>query len=206
MRISLALLLALLLAALAGCQPISPEPLTESEATTIEVAGNSFAPTGIAVVDALAHTIATKDLAAFADAIHYTEIPCTNAEGLGGPPPCPEGQPEGTVVAVLPIVESHLHFADAANLNPVMMLDLDPLYAVYEAPDVTTSVYAFPELEIEWPVARYVLVYPHASHPNAAVSMMVTAEGKVMRSVYHHGGLGDALPDAVTPLYQLGKE
>ena len=200
MRFSIAFLFVVLLAAVAGCQPISTETLL-NDGGTIAAAQSGFAPTGIPVIDELANVIAAKDVAGFKKSILYTAIPCTNAEGLGGPPPCPKGQPEGTVVEVLPIVESSLHFADAENLNALMMLDLDPLYAVYEAPDVTTSVYAFPELGIAWPVARYVLVYPHASHENAAVSMMVTAEGKIMRSVYHFFGIDEAVPAGVTPLY-----
>lgn len=203
MRSHIALLLIVLLVALVGCQPISPETILNGR-TALPVSKGGFAPTGIQVIDDLANIIATKDLAGFESSILYTNIPCTHAEGLGGPPPCPEGEPEGTVAAVLPIVESHLHFADAENLNAVMLLDLDPLYALYEAPDVTTSVYAFPELRIEWPVARYVLVYPHGTHPNVAVSMMVTAEGQIVRIVHHFGGVEEAVPDAVTPIYRSG--
>lgn len=203
MRSCLLFVCALLTAMLAACQPISPASFADEVAVPASVPDTSFAPTGIVAVDALATTIATRDNTAFASAIRYTDIPCSNAEGLGGPPRCPEGQPEGTVVSVLPIVESELYFVDAESLDPVQMLDLDPLYAVYEAPETTTSVYAFPELEVDWPLARYVLVYPHGSHPGAVVSMFVTGDGEIMRVVYRFGGVDDAIPQGVTPMYSL---
>lgn len=205
MRTHIVFLPILLLFALAGCQPISRDAFPQA-GTTIPASYSESTPTGITQVDNLINIIATRDSDQFANAILYTRIPCSNGAGLGGPPACAAGQPEGTVVAVLPIVEAHLYFVDAEHLNPASMLDLGPLAAVYEAPDVVTSVYAFPELEIDWPVARYVLLYPHASNPNLSVSMLLTQEGQIMRSVYHLGSVEAALPGGVSLLYAPADE
>lgn len=204
MRPRLLLLFALVFI-VAACQPISPEAPPASG--TVPAAPNqsagteaNTAPTGIPEVDSLAALIATGDQEAINAQVHWTSIPCSNAEGLGGPPPCPEGVAEGTRLDVLPIVESHLYFVDT------FQIDADPLLAVYEAPDVTTSVYAFPELDIDWPVARYVMIYAHRTMP-AAISLLVTDEGKIMRVVFQmvdpSASVADVLPEGAQVLYQV---
>ena len=39
--------------------------------------------------------------------MQFIEVPCANVDGLGGPPPCPEGVAEGTALEVFPTLSSH---------------------------------------------------------------------------------------------------
>ena len=59
--------------------------------------------TGVASVDALIAAVHPGDAQALARNIAGVQVACTlNAQGIGGPPPCEDGESEGTILDVLP--------------------------------------------------------------------------------------------------------
>ena len=95
--------------------------------------------TGIADVDEVLAAVESGDAQALRDLIRFTTVGCTNADGLGGPPKCREGEAEGTPVHVLPFLGpegSFMHQADLASFQPMEVLGI---YAVYSVSD---SAYA----------------------------------------------------------------
>ena len=97
----------LLLAACAD-EASSPEIPTSAatsapSATAISTPGGTG--TGIAIIDDVIAAVDSGNTTSLAALIRPQRIACTNAQGLGGPPPCgaaPGAPPEGTIVAAFP--------------------------------------------------------------------------------------------------------
>lgn len=62
--------------------------------------------TGIQEVDAVLDAVESGDPQKLRDEVHYSTLACKTVNALGGPPPCQEGEAEGTLVEVLPILGS----------------------------------------------------------------------------------------------------
>jgi hypothetical protein len=58
--------------------------------------------TGVPAVDDAIAAIIAGDATALAEQAVFSQIGCTNVDGLGGPPKCGPGQAEGTQLEVLP--------------------------------------------------------------------------------------------------------
>ena len=100
--------------------------------------------TGIADVDKVLVAVESGDAQALRDLIRFTKVGCTNADGLGGPPKCREGEAEGTLINVLPFLGpegSFMHESDIANFHPMEVLGI---YAVYAVSDSAYSEEAYP--------------------------------------------------------------
>lgn len=100
--------------------------------------------TGIADVDAVLAAVESGDPQALRDLVRFTTVGCTNAEGLGGPPKCREGETEGTLVNVLPFLGPEGHFMYESELSKFPGVDVLGLYAVYAVSDSAYSEEAYP--------------------------------------------------------------
>ena len=100
--------------------------------------------TGIADVDAILAAVESGEPQQLRDLIRFTTVGCTNAEGLGGPPKCQDGEAEGTLVEVLPFLGSEGHFLWAADVSNFPGVDVTGLYAVYKVSDSAYSEEAYP--------------------------------------------------------------
>jgi hypothetical protein len=77
-----------------------------------DAGGSPSAPDSVqAAVDA----IEDGDADALASQARFTAIGCTTADGLGGPPKCEPGQPEGTEVEVLPAAACEGYYIKAGE-------------------------------------------------------------------------------------------
>ncbi|MDX1436076.1 MAG: hypothetical protein R3335_04655 [Anaerolineales bacterium] len=113
---------------------VGPAPLEEAKAIALAMLGGSIT-----------------------NVIEYVElvkIPCTTSDGLGGPPQCAEGEPEGTEVAVFPSGGAEGSFVRQEDLEESLAfnLTLKKLYAVYK---VTPSPY----LESYFPPGEIALLF-----------------------------------------------
>jgi hypothetical protein len=100
--------------------------------------------TGNETVDVVLSALANGGNQELAKLFSYTKTACMTVNALGGPPPCLDGEKEGTVVEVLPslgVEGSYLRKADAGKFTGLNVMGL---YAVYEVPDSAYSEENFP--------------------------------------------------------------
>lgn len=151
---------------LSACAPaVSAEPVVPTATEKPKDLENSVAPTatstateeptvpeyyplstrtGIADVDAVLAAMESGDAQSLRDLIRFTTVGCTNAEGMGGPPKCQEGESEGALVNVLPFLGpegSFMYESDLSNFLPMQVLGI---YAVYSVSDSAYSEEAYP--------------------------------------------------------------
>jgi hypothetical protein len=100
--------------------------------------------TGIADVDEVLAAVESGDAQALRDLIRFTMVGCTNADGLGGPPKCREGEAEGTLVNVLPFLGPEGGFFYEAEIASFQPMEVLGIYAVYSVSDSAYSEEAYP--------------------------------------------------------------
>jgi hypothetical protein len=83
----------------------------------------------------------TEDLLAI---VKFSSLPCTNAEGMGGPPKCLDNEAEGTPVEVLPIIGPEGHHIRRSEMSSWPGIDDARLYAAYRTSESTYSDEYFP--------------------------------------------------------------
>lgn len=134
-------------APVAGTEPVVPTTTATSVATEEPKMPEQYplsTRTGIADVDAVLAAVESGDAQALRDLVRFTTVGCTNAEGLGGPPKCREGEAEGMLVNVLPFIASEgsfLYESEIANFQP---MDALGIYAVYAVSDSALSEESYP--------------------------------------------------------------
>lgn len=105
------------------------------------------APSGVEVVPHFADLLSaissgsSEDLLAL---VHFSSLPCTKAEGMGGPPKCLLDEAEGTPVEVLPILGPEGHHMRRSELGSWPGLSKAQLYAVYRTSKSTYSDEFYP--------------------------------------------------------------
>lgn len=142
--------------------------------------------TRIPELDELTHIILTRDQAALLEHIHLLDTHCTHQEGLGGPPPCAEGQAEGTPVQVLPIIASHGYYIPKEDLDE-LKIDVHALYAAYRMPEGSTR---YGE---DWPRADYGLIFENTG----TVPWNITVAVKDGQIVWIANNLGQTPEEAL---------
>jgi len=104
---------------------------TPTPATTPTSAPRS---TGIAALDAIIAAAERGDAAAMQAAIQYTATACiATPQGIGAPPFCRAGEPEGTKVDVIPLAQCEGFFGRPDELQMDTLAGGATLYAVYRA-------------------------------------------------------------------------
>lgn len=88
--------------------------------------------TGMAELDKIIDIVQRGDVNELRSVIKLTETNCTFTEGLGGPPKCLDGEQEGSIVEVLPIIGPEGYFLRKDELENWDGLDISSLFAVYE--------------------------------------------------------------------------
>lgn len=123
-------------------------PQPETETSVPATRGPGYYPlstrTGNADVDAVIAAVESGDPRQLQDLIRFTPIPCTKAEGLGGPPKCEAGEAEGTAHEVLPILGPEGHFMREADLAGFPGISVIGIHAVYKLSDSAYSEEAYP--------------------------------------------------------------
>ena len=108
--------------------------------------------TGIDALDEIIALALAGNVESLRNKIQYTAATCTNADGLGGPPKCAEGEAEGTLVEVLPFLGPEGHFLRKTEISSWNGVEATRLYAVYQ---VSESAYS----ESYMPAGEYALVF-----------------------------------------------
>ena len=76
--------------------------------------------------------------------VHFSSLPCTLGEGLGGPPKCIADETEDTLIDVLPILGSEGHHLRRSDLSDWAGIGPAQLYAAFRTSENTYSDEFFP--------------------------------------------------------------
>ena len=113
--------------------------------------------------------------------IQYTKVGCANQDGLGGPPKCPEGVAEGTVVEVFPVLGSEGSFSSPAEMeNLLTNTSLKGLYAVYR---VTPN----PNIKPYYPEGEYAMVFERDINDQSLPIILRVQDGMIVRMDFRFG-------------------
>jgi hypothetical protein len=139
-------------------------------------------------VDPVLAAVASGDPEELRALIQYTNAPCTRAQGLGGPPKCREGETDGTVLEVLPMLDSEGGFLRKEKISNWKGIDPIALYAVYGvSPNALNEQY--------YPQGDYIAVYK-ASEDQTAIALHI-ADGKIVRVDNIYGEFPDSLKSII---------
>jgi hypothetical protein len=128
--------------------------------------------TGIQDVDHVLEAVAGGDPGQVASLIRYTTAPCTKADGLGGPPKCRDGEADGTVLDVLPLISSEGSSWRKDESGKWSGIQQDALYAIYRV-----SLNALNEQF--YPAGDYMIVFTPGE--NGDITVLHVAHGGIVR-------------------------
>jgi hypothetical protein len=113
--------------------------------------------------------------------MQFVEVPCANVDGLGGPPPCPEGVSEGTALEVFPTLGSEGTLVSREDLtNMLVNLQVKSLYAVYrEIPN--------PNAEPHYQPGEYAMLFEREMNDMPMPIVLQVTDGRIVRIDYHIG-------------------
>lgn len=95
-------------------------------------------------LDAIVKAISSGSTQDLVNLVKFSTLPCTKAEGLGGPPKCLPDEAEGTQVEVLPVLGPEGHFIRKSDISTWTGVESAQLYAAYKTAAGTYSDEFFP--------------------------------------------------------------
>lgn len=132
-----------------ACLPMAtPTPVATVLApppTSAEKYHSLDTPTTMEEIDTILAAVNSNDKQKLTDLFSYTTIACMTVNALGGPPPCREGEAEGTLVEVLPSLSSEGSYLRKDEISNWPGLDVAGLYAVYQVSESAYSDKNFPK-------------------------------------------------------------
>jgi hypothetical protein len=144
--------------------------------------------TGIEEIDTVLDALESSDPQKLRDAIHYSTLACKTVNALGGPPPCNEGEAEGTLVEVLPILGSEGGHLRKEEIKDSFVLDVTGLYAVYRDSEEVFS-------DANYPKGDYGVILVGAD--NSSNVVLQIKEGGIVRIDYVMDSSPDPLANAL---------
>jgi hypothetical protein len=132
----------------AACAPIAATqvvPTVELQPTLAEKYHSLDTRTGIAEIDIVLTAMENGDPQSLRDSFRYNRVACMTVKALGGPPPCREGEAEGTMVEVLPFLGSEGSYFHKDEINSWPGLEVDGIYAVYQVSENAYSDEYYPK-------------------------------------------------------------
>ncbi len=135
--------------------------------------------TGNAELDPIIEALLRHNFPSLKELTSYTQIGCTFADGLGGPPKCQEEELEGTILEVVPFLGPEGHHLRRADYEDWEGPDVLGLLAAYRTSPATYSDPAYP-------AGDYALLFLLAGGPET-VTLQIT-DGRILRYDYHYGG------------------
>ena len=120
-------------------------PTVQSQPTPAEKYHSLDTRTGIAEIDNVLAAVESGNPQSLRDLFHYNRVACMTVNALGGPPPCREGEAEGTMVEVLPFLASEGSYFHKDEINNWLGLEVDGIYAVYQVSENAYSDEYYPK-------------------------------------------------------------
>jgi hypothetical protein len=144
-----------------------------------DAANTPLPHSGVAELDAIIAIVLAGDTGALRSMLEFTRTHCTLAEGLGGPPKCLAGEPEGTPVEVLPFLGPEGHFIRKDDIESWQGLDVSELFAVYQVSDTAYT-------DENYPAGEYAIVFIDDTEAKASITLQID-KGRVVRIDYAFG-------------------
>ena len=167
--------IALLILGMAACSTATPA--TQEIVSTLPPApAEGYHPLttriGMESIDQILEAVSSGDLQSLRSLVEFTNAQCTQRDGLGGPPKCREGEPEGTAVEVLAFLSSEGSFLRKDEIDDWSGIDVLGIYAVYEvnSPVVSSEQY--------YPVGKYAVLFVSEEN-QPAVALRIGGSGIV---------------------------
>lgn len=158
---------------LSACGTPSPQPAASTPTPS--------ASTGLPELDSIVATTLSGDVDELRALLGYTMLRCTLAQGLGGPPRCAAGEPEGTPVEVLPLLGPEGTFIRRADIDEWAGLQVSDFLAAYEVSPAAFS-------DQSYPAGEYALVFEGAPQRPTTITLQIR-QGRIVRIDY---GMGEA--------------
>ncbi|MGE3962456.1 MAG: hypothetical protein AB7F65_12315 [Dehalococcoidia bacterium] len=141
---------------------------------------------GVAELDSILEAVESRDVLALGALAEVQEIGCTTAEGLGGPPKCEDGMPEGSVLRVFPTASCE----GAWTNTPTQALGT----FAYDAAGAWGVLQVQGEVVTDgWPSPEYLIVFHSTTVGEDWASYLEVADGRITRLVQGCGGTLDDL-------------
>lgn len=144
--------------------------------------------TGVDELDRIIQIGLDSNIEALRSLIRYLQVKCTFDDGLGGFPKCKEGESEGQIVEVLPVLAGEGHFIRRDDIDSWVGIDGTDLYAVYSVSD---SVFSDPI----YPSGEYAIAF--INEARFMISTLHIVEGQIVRADYAMGNPPIIRPDDV---------
>jgi len=132
-----------------ACFPMTTPTPTASVLVPLSTSAEKYhsldTQTTIEEVNNILTAVNSKDQQKITDLFSYTAVACRTVNGMGGPPPCREGEAEGMLVEVLPILGPEGTYLWKDEISNWQGLDVIGLYAVYEVSESAYSDENFPK-------------------------------------------------------------
>lgn len=126
---------------LSACMPVETESVVGEEDASHYPLSTRM---GIADIDVVLDAVESNDPQQVRDLLRFINVPCSMADGLGGPPNCRENESEGTLVEVFPFLGSEGSYLHKENLDLWTGIDVTRLYAIYQNSENVYSDETFP--------------------------------------------------------------
>lgn len=120
--------------------------------------------TGIVELDKIIDIVLSGDASGLKSIVKFTQAKCTSVEGLGGPPKCMQNEKVGSVIEVLPILDSEGYFVRKDEMKTWDGIDVSALFAVYEVSELVYS-------DENYPAGEFAIVFI-----NTGKSMSITLQ------------------------------
>jgi len=151
--------------------PVKGETTRTTTQPEINVQGQYF-HTGVAEIDTVIDTVLAGNQNDVSQLLQFNSLACTHADGLGGPPKCTEGETEGALVDVFPVLGPEGHHMRYSDLDQWEGIPAKNVYAVYR---VSANAYS----DEVYPAGEYAIVFL-TELDELLVTVQVT-NGKIVR-------------------------
>ena len=128
--------------------------------------------TGIPEVDNVLTVVSGRNSEKLHALIRYTVAPCTTADGFGGPPKCRQGERDGTLLEVLPIIGSEGSYIRKDEIDSLKGINVDGIYAIYRTSEDALN-------EQYYPPGDYIILFMPSE--NESVVALHIADGGIVR-------------------------
>jgi len=146
---------------------------------TAQIAATPGEITGIPDLDHIVQIVLNGSVDEQRYLIEFSEMGCTFADGLGGPPKCNASEAEGTPVEVLPFLGPEGHMIRKADINTWEGLNVKGLFAAYQVSNMAYS-------DENYPAGDYALVFLDAGSPETKITLQIK-NGQIVRIDYRFG-------------------